>query len=306
MSSKKVLSTTVVDLSDSNVSAVFEPHDRNTTGYDYSIRLYPYSASIDCTVTCTVGTVYGGGRGVGVIKNESITLNGQLEVKPKYRVIRFSEHEPVGVFFDEQGNKATPIITTENGVIKFDKAYWGTVIVSYSADYALYNYNAFRKNVGGVLLGKKYGMIVAFKDKKQIASYEIPTPENSKARFDAIVVYSEYLVQGSKQFELAPNFPDDNNYPNYPFALESSKPSLDEDAPVRERNHYIVAVEGDNFYPDTPAVTWYPPTLGEPFNGVIYKIKSNIPTSETDTVSQQLIDSLNEELERLKTKFPTE
>jgi len=287
-------------------SAYFEAHDSNLNGADYTVRLYPASILGNCELAVTAGRIDSGGGGAGLIKDERITLDGKANYKPRYNASSISS-KSTGLYFDENDNRISPpAISVANGEITINPPCFGLLVVNYYTPYALLNYTAQVNSLGGMTLGRTYGTIFAFKDKKVLASFEVPNPsDEGKDRFDAITVYSELVLdpETGKRHERPTDFPTSNDYAQYPAAPEDSKPGIDAYT-ITKRVHERVFVELDRIYQDTAVVSWELPTVGNPFLGVVYKLDLNIPTDSSKSCSQSTIDKLNSEtLIQIKNKY---
>ena len=164
----KSIGSTVIDFEKGGTddSAYFEAHDSNLNGADYTVRLYPASILGNCELAVTTGRAESGGGGAGLIKDERITLDGKATYKPRYNASSISS-KSAGLYFDENDNRISPpSISVANGEITIDPPCFGILIISYYTPYTLLNYTANLRTLGGQVMGRDYGTIIAFKNKK--------------------------------------------------------------------------------------------------------------------------------------------
>lgn len=213
-----------------------------------------------------------------------------------------------GYFFDGKGKVIEPKFRVTDGKLVADKPCYGTGFLTYFAKGTVYSYAAESETkdiVTGAYRGKdtniKIGTVYLFeKGKIGIAtSYDIPNISNEREEpAEFFRIYSEYLVQDKKSFELPPNFPDDNTYPSNP---SGELPDTSIESIVLERTHIL-----GNFYSGGGFDTQrYSQPWLEPFSGdenqpdVVYKIKESIP-EDADDFTKQL---MTQTIERIKAEY---
>ena len=213
-----------------------------------------------------------------------------------------------GVFFDSTGRLITPNFSVTDGMLDCGTEDCnGTAIIEYNATVALYEYDADIVPVGdGVEIRR--GLIYAYDsaEPKNIATYEIPANDLmiDSDREDMIIIYREVVVQGAKTFEMPDvDWDNDNSYSQYPAALESDKPVASDAWAADEIDRFIVFAENGAIWDDKPALWWYKPSAPAAFNGVVWKIRDNIPAAPTATISATMITELQAKRAALVTEY---
>jgi len=319
----KSIGSTVIDFEKGGTddSAYFEAHDSNLNGADYTVRLYPASIYGKCEFAVTTGRIESpGGGGAGLIRDERITLDGKATYKPSKNATGISS-KLTGLYFDESDNRISPpSISVANGEITIDPPCFGILIISYYTPYALINYTAHLRTLGGQLIGSDYGTIIAFKGKKVLATFEVPTPSVTEGKKIIVAtIYRDVLVArirggtGSGRYELPDVFGETISYTHYPTADTSD---LESDTPrVREIQAEVyfssVGESGDGQLVGTIGsddrgglIFWnYPTPQGSiglfSYHGVAWKVETQLPGG----LAPSAIEKINEEIDRLKLKY---
>jgi hypothetical protein len=319
----KSIGSTVIDFEkgEADDSAYFEAHDSNLNGADYTVRLYPASIYGKCEFAVTTGRIESpGGGGAGLIRDERITLDGKATYKPSKPATDLSS-QLTGLYFDESDNRISPpSISVANGEITIDPPCFGILIISYYTPYTLLNYTANLRTLGGQVMGRDYGTIIAFKGKKVLATFEVPTPGVTEGKKIIVAtIYRDVLVAGirgntnSGRYELPDVFGETISYTHYPAADTSD---LESDTPrVREIQAEVyfssVGESGDGQLVGTigsddkdKLIFWnYPTSQGLiglfSYRGVAWKVETQLPGG----LAPSAIEKINEEIDRLKLKY---
>lgn len=300
---------TVSESSNSNNGIKIDayPLRYGSTGfYGLYANFIVYPANKNALVKCDVGTVTRYADVSQLIWRESVSFSGK-EADAGFFIdamLYFS-----GFFFDGYGNEISPSFSVTDGKLVASVECWGVGYLNYYSTGTVYDYFAQVDTPPGGGVTVSIGTAFAF-DRKQkgiAASYEIPPRESGKSnREDVIIIYRDVIVQGANEFEMpdgTPAWPDGNGYVNYPSALDADKPAIGDAYAVSPENRHIVFVENGTFFDDESAPFWHKPETVGQFQGVKWKLKSNIPTEPTATISSALITQLNARLAELQTQY---
>jgi hypothetical protein len=264
-------------------------------------RLIIYPASANPIVKTDVGTATQISTVSNLIFREKISFSGKT-ANARFRINALAGNVQ-GFFFNANNNETNPSFSVKNGVLEASQEVWGSCYINYYSTGVVYEYDA--EVVG---FTTTIGTVFAFHPEKKgiAASYEIPAHTKGGDREDVIIIYREVIVQGANQFEMpdgTPAWPDDAVYLSYPSAQTDDKPIAGDAYAVQQENRHIVFVENSAFFDDTSSPFWNKPETVGTFQGVKWKIKSNIPTEPTETIDAGLITQLNDRLLELQNEY---
>ena len=267
----------------------------------------PYAAftvypAINIITKTQTGTLTDKGA-ISKLVSESVTISKRLTQANMHINSLVSVH---GIFFDVDARPVSPTFTVSGGLLQCSIDCEGQAIVEYNATVRLFEYNAQITTMLGNIDVKK-GIVWAYdvNAPKNIVTYDVPVnPTTPQNRQDIITIYRQIIGQGAEVFEMPDNFPTSNDYSHYPSALDSDKPTTDGAYAVQAKNKHVVFINNGGYFDDLQAEYWNKPTgAGESFSGVVWKVKHNIPTDPTETISAELITQLNARLDELKTLY---
>jgi hypothetical protein len=246
------------------------------------------------------GAVHKQGDVSHIITSEEVIFSGSNSINASFSIDTFKKC--TGLFFDAVGNIIHPEFKAENGMLVSDVECYGSGSLDYATQGTVYSYDAEIKTThlpsGAVDNQVTIGSVFVFDPSKSgiAASYKIPQYQQTIT--NPIIfcrVYSEYIIQETKRFELPPNFPTDNVFPNMPNA--DAVPEIDVTTLSVERTHTVGRYysTGGSIDIEKEINRWY-----EPYHGmteqpdVKYKMQESIPDSASEVDKQQMQRKINE------------
>jgi hypothetical protein len=286
-----------------SVSFKIEPYERNGAfSLDNYAWFIVYPTDKNCLLTVDHGAITRQGDVSDKIEKERINFSG-TEANASFLIEKLVTF--TGYFFDGKGKVIRPKFRVGKGILKSDMPCYGTGFLTYFATGTVYSYaieKTYKEFIAGGLfpirqLEIQRGTVFLFeKDKIGISlTYDIPDMQAQQhvEPVEFFRIYSEYVVQDKKTFELPPNFPDDNTFPSNPAG---DLPDKDTPSIVLERTHFLGNLfTGGGIDTQFYSQVWLSPFAGEADNpDIVYKIRENIPADADEYAKQTMEDKIKQ------------